>query len=136
METTVDLEKAKEILNSGMSRANELLQSNEQVSGLIDSVQKKLNEVPLLNTALADAPVMFDLVKSYVKKEYTEVSPKVVAALVSSFLYLVKKKDLIPDSLPIIGILDDIAVAAVALKMVEPELKAFTDWKAARSEAA
>ena len=136
MESTVNLEKAKEILDSGMSQATEMLKSNEQLNELVGNVQKKLNEVPLLSSAIQDAPVMFDLVKSYAKKEYTEVSPKVIAAIVSSFLYLVKKKDLISDNLPIIGLLDDIAVAAVALKMVEPELKAFSEWKASRPETA
>ena len=36
---------------------------------------------------------------------------------------------LIPDSIPIIGIADDLAVMGLALKLSEPELKAFTQWR-------
>ena len=46
---------------------------------------------------------------------------------------LVKRKDLIPDSIPFIGVLDDVAVLGLALEMVKPELKAFRDSKAERA---
>ena len=55
-----------------------------------------------------------------------------IDAIVSSFLYFVKRKDLIPDNIPLIGHLDDIGVAMVALKMVEPELSAYAQWRQTR----
>ena len=74
---------------------------------------------------------MVALVKSWIKKEY-QVSGKVLATMVGAFIYLVKKKDIIPDNIPVIGIADDIAVLGLALKFVEPDLKAYKEWKAAR----
>ena len=71
-----------------------------------------------------------------VRKEYTNVSANVILAVVGSFIYLVKRKDLIPDSIPFIGVLDDVAVLGLALEMVKPELKAFRDSKAERAAAA
>ena len=62
-------------------------------------------------------------------REYTEVSPKVVISLVSAFLYLVKKDDLISDAIPIIGMADDVAVVAVVMAINEPELEAFAAWR-------
>ena len=124
----VNLEKAKEILDRGLEKANALLKDNEQIKEVVETVQEKIDSVPILKSTVADLPVMVSMVKSYVKKEY-EVSPKVVATIVSAFLYLVKRKDLIPDSLPILGQLDDIAVIALALKFVSPEIKAYASWK-------
>ena len=124
----VNLEKAKEILDGGLEKANTLLKDNEQIKAVVDSVQEKIDSVPVLKSTVADLPVMVSMVKSYVKKEY-EASPKVIATIVSAFLYLIKRKDLIPDSIPILGQLDDVAVIALALKFVEPELKAFASWK-------
>ena len=124
----VNLEKAKEILDGGLEKANALLKDNEQIKEVVETVQEKIDSVPILKSTVADLPVMVSMVKSYVKKEY-EVSPKVVATIVSAFLYLVKRKDLIPDSLPILGQLDDIAVIALALKFVSPEIKAYASWK-------
>ena len=95
----------------------------------MEEVQAKVDKIPLLRDAIKDLPVMASMVKSYVTKEYTNVSPKVIATIVSAFIYLVKKKDFISDSIPLLGQLDDIAVIALALKFIEPELKEFLNWK-------
>lgn len=50
-----------------------------------------------------------------------------------AIIYLLKKKDLIRDSIPIIGIADDLAVMGLALKLSEPELKAFAEWRDAKN---
>ena len=46
-----------------------------------------------------------------------------------AFLYLIKKKDLIPDSIPVIGIADDVAVLGLALKLVEQDVQAYREWR-------
>ena len=74
---------------------------------------------------------MVSMVKSYITKEYTEVSPKVVASLVSAFLYLLTKKDLIRDDIPVQRYADDLAVVALAVKLNEPEIEAFKAWREA-----
>ena len=125
----ISVEKAKAVLDGGMEKATELIKDNTQIDELINKVQAKIDEVPMLKQSLENVGTVFSLIKSYVKKEYTEVSPKVIATVVSAFLYLLKKKDILSDNIPIIGILDDLAVAAVALKFVQPELDAYTKWK-------
>ena len=40
-----------------------------------------------------------------------------------------KKKDLIPDYIPVIGIADDVAVLGIALKLVAPEVQAYKAWR-------
>ncbi|MBO4365579.1 MAG: DUF1232 domain-containing protein, partial [Eggerthellaceae bacterium] len=79
--------------------------------------------------ALENIPLMASMVKSYVTREYTEVSPKVIITLVSALIYVVKGKDLIPDAIPVIGVADDVAVIALAMKINEPELKEYAAWR-------
>ena len=130
MDTNViNTEKAKELLDGGLDKAKELLKSNEEVNQLIDQVQAKVKETPLLGQAVADLPVMVDMLKSYVTKEYDVVSPKVIATVVSAFLYLITRKDLIKDTIPVLGQLDDIAVIALAMYLIRPEIKDFAAWK-------
>ncbi|CAI8800361.1 YkvA family protein [Methylocaldum szegediense] len=49
-------------------------------------------------------------------------------------LYLVNPVELIPDVIPMIGYLDDIAVMAVVLKLVKAELEKYAAWRKARDE--
>ena len=110
-----NLDKAKEIIEGGIAQAQELINDPAKVDELIAQVQQQLQNLPdTFKTAAANVPLMIDMVKAYMTQEYTEVSPKVVASLVATFLYLLKGKDLIPDNVPVLGIADDLAVPASA----------------------
>ena len=128
-----NLDQAKELLDKGIAEAQEIIRNPSKVDELLLQLEEKLKTVPAIGETLADLPLMIAMVKAWVKKEYTEVSPKVIACLVGAFIYMIRKKDLISDSIPIIGIADDLAVLGLALKLSEPELKAFSEWRAAHT---
>lgn len=136
MSEIVDVEKAKTVLNNGMEEAKAIIDNPEKVEEVLKQVGDKLATVPVLGNLFTELPDMISLVQSYITKEYTEVSPKVILAAVGSFIYLINRKDLIPDRIPVIGMLDDIAVVGLALEMVKPELKAYREMKAAKAAAA
>ena len=125
----ITMDKAKELLESGIGEAQELMREPARINDLLRQLEEKLKTVPVAGTTLADIPLMISMVKCYITGEYKQVSPKVIASMVAAFLYLVKKKDLIPDNVPILGQVDDVAVIALALKLVEPELSAFAAWR-------
>ena len=129
------LDNAVEALNKGVDEAQEYIKDPSKVDKILIQVEEKLKTFPVVGETLADLPVMIGMVKSWIMKEYTEVSPKVIACLVGSFLYTVNKKDLIPDNTPIIGYADDLAVLGLALKMCEPELKAYRSWREKKGKA-
>ena len=125
----LNMEQAQELLDKGVEEAEEVIQNPSKVDEILLQLEEKLKEVPAIGSTLADLPLMISMVKAWIKKEYTEVSPKVIACLVGAVIYLIKKKDLISDSIPIVGIVDDIAVLGLALKLSEPELKAYAEWR-------
>ncbi len=135
MANEFNLDKAKEVLDSGMSQAQELINDPSKINELLESVQEKVKDIPYVGEDIVNIPTMISMVKSYITKEYTEVSPKVITALVSAFLYLIKGKDLIPDSIPLLGQVDDAAVIAVAMKLIAPEIEAYKQWKEAGTQA-
>ena len=129
------LEKAKEMLSSGMGQAKDVMKDRSKVEELLQQLEVKVKDIPFAGSVLADIPLMAAMIKSYITREYSVVSPKVIALLISAVIYLVAGKDLIPDKVPVAGYLDDIAVFTLALKLAEPELKAFAEWRDAGKPA-
>ncbi len=127
-----NLDKAHEAIEGGVAQAQELLNDPAKIDELLAQLQEQVKNLPdTFKGAAANVPLMAQMVKSYITKEYANVSPKVVASLVAAFIYLVKAKDLIPDNVPILGIADDLAVATAVMKMCEPELKDYAEWREA-----
>ena len=126
----MDMNQAKEWLDRTTGEAQELIQNPANVDDLLIQLEDKLKEVPAIGETLSNLPTMIAMVKAWIKKEYTVVSPKVIACLVGAVIYLLKKNDLINDRIPIIGIADDLAVMGLALHLSDPELEAFKAWRA------
>ena len=127
-----NLDKAREAIEGGVAQAQELLNDPAKIDELLAQLQEQVKNLPdTFKGAAANVPLMAQMVKSYITKEYANVSPKVGASLVAAFIYLVKAKDLIPDNVPILGIADDLAVATAVMKMCEPELKDYAEWREA-----
>lgn len=127
------MEQAQEVLNKGIEEAESVISSPSKVDEILMQLEEKLKAVPVIGSTLSDLPLMIAMIKAWIKKEYTVVSPKVIACLVGAVIYLIKKKDLISDSIPIIGHADDLAVLGLALKLSEKELKAFAEWRASQA---
>ena len=126
-------ERAREVLNEEIIEAQEIINNPSRVDEILVQLEEKLKAVPVIGSTLSDLPLMVAMIKAWIKKEYTVVSPKVIACLIGAVLYLVKKKDLISDSVPIVGHLDDLAVLGLALKLSEKELQDFSDWRAGKT---
>ncbi|MBO6046141.1 MAG: DUF1232 domain-containing protein [Erysipelotrichaceae bacterium] len=130
MPNEISVEKAKELLDGAIAQAQELMKDPSKVLVLLEEFEKKLEDIPFAGDVIKQIKVMISMVKDFVTKKYTNVSPKVVATMVAAFFYVVRKKDLISDNIPVLGFADDIAVVVLALKFVEPELNAYAAWKA------
>jgi len=128
----IDLKKAQKWLEKNTAEAQEIINDPSKVDEILIQLEEKLKSVPAVGGLLADIPLMVAMVKAWITQEYKEVSPKVIACLVGAVIYTIKKKDIIPDNIPVVGYADDLAVLGLALKLSEPELKAFSQWRAER----
>ena len=126
-------EMAQDVLNSEIVEAEEIVRNPSRVDEILVQLEDKLKSVPVIGETLSDLPLMIAMIKAWIKKDYTVVSPKVIALLVGAVLYLLKKKDLIRDSIPIVGHVDDLAVMGLALKLSRNELDAFSRWRDAQA---
>ena len=121
--------KIEELLSEYSEKAKSLMSDEGKVEEVLSAAEERLKEIPTVGEKVAQLPLMFSMIRSYITKEYTEVSPKVVVSMVGAFLYLIKGKDLIPDKIPVLGLVDDVAVIALAFKLNENELNAYKAWR-------
>ncbi len=121
--------QAGKLLQEGIAQAEELMKDPGKVDTLLIRLEDYLAEIPTVGETLADIPLMIAMIKAYITKKYDKVSPKVIACLIGAFLYFIKKDDLIKDEIPVLGVADDIAVLALALKVCDVELKEFSAWR-------
>ena len=120
-----------EILNKATMEAQDFINNPSRWDQLLVNLENTLQKVPMIGESISELPTMISMVKSWIKKEYA-VSGKVLATIVGAFLDVVKGKDLISDNIPVVGRADDIAVVGLALKFVEPEVKAYKSWRDGR----
>ncbi|MBQ9562671.1 MAG: DUF1232 domain-containing protein [Lachnospiraceae bacterium] len=127
--SVINFDKAKEVLQSFASEAEELLHNPDKVEELLQKAEEKLKSVPAIGGALSKLPLMISMIRAYIRRDYGVVSVKVIVSMLCAVIYLLKGKDLIPDKTPILGYADDIAVMAAALYFVQPELEAYSAWR-------
>ncbi len=72
--------------------------------------------------------------RAYARREYRKVPWRSVAALSASLLYLANPFDLLPDFIPLLGVIDDAAVLAWALSAFSGDLTRFREWEDARDD--
>ena len=128
----ISFDKAKEILGGFTAQAQDMLKDGSKVEAALQALEEKMKEIPTIGEGLSRLPLMISMIRAYITKEYTEVSPKVVASMLCAVLYLLKGKDLIRDDIPVVGLVDDIAVAGAAFMLSEKELDAYAAWREAK----
>ena len=73
---------------------------------------------------------MYQLVESYIKREYTDIPLTSIISILAALIYVVSPIDLIPDFIPVAGYLDDVAVVTLVLSLgVGHDLEKYKSWQ-------
>ena len=97
-----------------------------RVAENVDAIEDKL---PKLKRAFDQAKVMLAMVKDYLAGHYREVPYWAISAAAIALLYVLNPVDVIPDIIPGFGYLDDAAVVAFCLRLMEREIEKYQEWK-------
>lgn len=74
-------------------------------------------------------PLLLEMVKAYRSRKYRGISVKKMLFIISALVYFLVPFDSIPDIIPVVGLVDDAAVIAFAIRMINEELDRFIEWK-------
>ena len=125
----IDENQAREELENGYDMAVELLKDKEKTEEFLQRLEKKLKVIPKLGNTLSMIPVFISLVRNYIRKEYTTVPLGTIVAIVSALIYVLSPLDLIPDSIPGAGYIDDTLVITACLKLVGSDIYEYQKWR-------
>lgn len=101
----------------------------------LERLENKLSRIPKAGKYLSDIPVLISLVKAYVDKTYVEIPVGSIIAIIGALIYFLSPFDVIPDIIPVFGILDDAAVIAFASKLVHEDLMEYKAWRDANKQS-
>jgi uncharacterized membrane protein YkvA (DUF1232 family) len=122
-----------------LSRAAHYLKNPDRLRDLISRATSKAESTgsggPLSGawTALKE---FLELLMAYARGSYRQASWQTLVIIVAAILYFLMPIDVMPDVIPGVGYIDDVAVFAWVVNVVGSELEKFRAWKQARAGAA
>lgn len=122
------LEKSsEEFVKEGAEKITE--KDVQKVVTRSDDIRKKFLTHGPLSRFIEDGKLLISIVKDYLAGKYRQIPWGVIASIVFSLIYVLNPLDLVPDVLPIIGQVDDVAVMGAVLMMVEQDLYKYKTWR-------
>lgn len=121
----------------GLIRAGAQAVSDQDIVKVVaksEEIKKKFRPGGPLQRFIVDGQLLIGMIRDYWAGRYRQVPVGVIGAVVFTLLYVFNPLDLIPDVLPIVGQIDDAALVAACLMLVEHDLRAYGAWKAGRDE--
>lgn len=93
-----------------------------------DEIRKKFRTGGPLRRFVADGQLLIAMVRDYAARRYRKVPVGVIGAVAFTLLYVFNPLDLMPDVLPLVGQIDDAALVAACLMLVEHDLRRYQAW--------
>ena len=101
----------------------------EKVVTRSEEIKKKFSAKGPLARFIEDGQLLIAIVKDYWSGAYRQIPYGAIASIVFTLIYVLNPFDLVPDMLPLIGQVDDVAVMGACLILVEQDLHKYKDWK-------
>ena len=118
---------SEEIIKDGTQNVTQ--KDIQKVISRSEELQRKFSARGPLARFVEDGKLLMSIVKDYWAGAYRQVPYGVIASSVFTLIYVLNPFDMVPDVLPLIGQLDDVAVLGACLLMIEHDLHTYKDWK-------
>lgn len=101
-----------------------------------EAISKKLSNASPLRKYKELGKIMFAMLKDVKKGTYPNVPWFTIASIAVALLYVFNPFDLVPDFIPGVGYIDDLAVLSISMGWIETDLHKYLDWRLAEGEKA
>lgn len=93
-----------------------------------DAIEQRFRDHGPLRRVLDDGKLLLGLVRDAWQGRYKSVPWWTLSGAAFTLLYVLNPLDLVPDALPMIGVLDDAAVISAGLVLLEQDLSDYRRW--------
>jgi len=97
-----------------------------------EAIGEKFLRGSKLRRVLEDGKLLLALIRDYWTREYRAAPFWVIGAAAFALLYVLAPIDLLPDALPLVGQIDDVAVVSICMALVRQELVKYEAWRKSR----
>ena len=126
MKIISEKEARKSILNEAEKMSNSDFENAWRKK---DKSIKKLSRSSFLKRLLVDIKDLFLMLKDYLIGRYREIPFWMIAAIAGVLIYIINPLDIVPDVIPVLGLIDDMLVFLLCISVVRLELNKYRKWK-------
>ena len=117
-----------------VASARRLIEHPEQLRQIVDDAFIKMRKhSDAIREIAADLRIILRLIKAWLAGDYKDISTKSIVILIGAILYFLNPFDAIPDTIPVLGYVDDVAVVGWIVKTLKDEIEKFRVWESARA---
>lgn len=99
----------------------------------IDKASRKLEplaSLPIIGGTVADVQDIISMLNDYYHGRYKKLPVSVILGSVAIVAYLLSPFDIVPDSIPLLGFIDDAFIINIVLELcVDKELERYRNWR-------
>lgn len=134
--TKQEKEKIKELLEKHNLKAKSILSNVGKTQELLDKVLAKMENVKFKPIAhlFGNIRTVVSLIGDTVTGKYKGIPYRSIIAMTGALIYFLSPIDIIPDFIPVLGLLDDTFVLGFVLKQFEADINVYKAWKTPKEE--
>ncbi|WP_207895810.1 YkvA family protein [Hymenobacter gummosus] len=121
-----------------LRKAEDYLKQPLRIKQLLNDAYTKANAKKdighIAHEAWESLQTLFRLVKAAASGEYTGVPTPTVLGAVAVLIYFLSPIDLVPDFIPVVGLLDDVALMAWFTSTLKTEMDKFEEWERSKPQ--
>jgi len=119
--------------NSAKKRAAGILKNKRKLNNLLKIARQKVHHInvnDITKASLLDrVKIMLRMMRAYIRGDYRDIKASNLLLIVAAIVYFVMPLDLMPDFIPVTGLLDDFSIIIWVYNTIQQEIDEYKLWE-------